>query len=99
MKVILDDKRAFPVRGYNCFRGYNECILMIGLFPELEYISLDYDLGEEHTGFDVLMYMKEHGTKVAHINLHSDHPIGVQKMREYAEEHFPDASVTFNKLS
>lgn len=98
MKIILDDRRDFPKGNYNCVRCYKDCTMMLSIFRELEYISLDYDIGEEHTGLDVLVYMKEKGVKVEHINIHSDHKLGVPKMREYAEQHFHETSLTFNSL-
>ena len=98
MKIILDDKRSFPDGNYNCVRTYEECIEMLRLFRKARFLSLDYDLGSDHTGYDVLVYMKENGIAAGQINIHSDHSEGVPKMRRYVQEHFPDAVLTFNKL-
>lgn len=62
------------------------------------FISLDYDLAGKETGYDVLKYMVEQGNHVKHINIHSDHSIGVPKMEAYVKEHFPNAELTFNPL-
>ena len=48
--------------------------------------------------YDILVYMKEYGIDVNHINIHSDHILGVPKIREYAWENFPNSSITFNPL-
>lgn len=99
MRIILDDRRSFSnYEKYNCVRTYQECIELISLFRSVSYISLDYDLGEQKTGLDVLIYMVECGCTVKHINIHSDHSVGVAKMWDYAKEHFPNASLTFNSL-
>ena len=99
MRIILDDQRPFPDGPYNCVRTYEECVEMIRLFRKISFISLDYDLGVGKTGYDVLVYMKDNDIKVKHINIHSDHSVGVPKMREYTWKHFPDASLIFNPLT
>ena len=98
MNIILDDLRAFPAGPYNCVRTFEECIELLRLFRSVDFISLDYDLGGEKTGYDVLLYMKENDIKVKHINIHSDHSLGVPMMREYVWKHFPDVTLTFNAL-
>ena len=97
MKVILDDRRYVPSNSpYNVVRNYEDCVEFIRLFKKISFISLDYDLGEAKTGYDVLVYMAENDIEVKHINIHSDHSVGVPKMSEYARKHFPDVSLTFN---
>ena len=100
MKIILDDRRALPEDSpeYNCLRTFEECAFLLRNIHTIRYISLDYDLGEGETGLSVLKYMVECANEVKHINIHSTHPNGVQKMREYAEKNFPDAELTFNHL-
>ena len=98
MKIILDDRRTFPEGPYNCVRTYDDCIRLLRLFRKAAYLSLDYDLGADNTGLDVLIYMHENGLTAEQINIHSDHSEGVPKMRKYAEEHFPGAILTFNQL-
>lgn len=99
MKIILDDRRYVPDSSpYNLVRTYEDCIEMLRLFRRISYISLDYNLGTVKTGYDVLVYMKEHDIEVKHINIHSNHILGVPKMQEYAWKHFPQVSITFNPL-
>ena len=100
MRIILDDRRPLPEESkyYNCVRTYAECAFLLRNFHTISYISLDYDLGEGETGLSVLQYMKEVGNDIKHINIHSDHPIGVLKMREYARKNFPSAELTFNHI-
>ena len=99
MKIILDDRRYVPSDSpYNVVRNYEDCVYMIRIFRKISFISLDYDLGEGRTGYDVLVYMKENDIEVKHINIHSDHSVGVSKMKEYVWSNFPDTSLTFNPL-
>lgn len=99
MKIILDDRRPLPEDGpYNCVRTYEECIFLLRNFHTVSFISLDYELAGKETGYDVLVYMAENGNAVKHINLHSDHSVGVPKMREYIAAHFPDTVLTMNPL-
>lgn len=72
---------------------------MLRPFRKISFISLDYDLGEGKTGYDVLVYMKENNIEVRHINIHSNHILGVPQMQAYAWENFPDVEVTFNPLN
>ena len=95
--IFLDDMRSTPKYGnYNTARSYDSCISLLMIFgDELEKISLDYDLGTlNETGYDVLVYMKEHGIKPKYINIHSDHPEGARMMVKYANENFPKSIVT-----
>lgn len=99
MKIILDDRRYVPSNSpYNVVRNYEDCVEMIRLFRKISYISLDYNLGTVKTGYDVLVYMKENNIEVKHINIHSDHILGVPKMQAYIWENFPGVELTFNPL-
>lgn len=96
-KIFLDDNRAFPDAslGYNCVQNYEECILLVDAFKNnIEFITLDYDLHSEYTGLNVLQYMVEHKIEPQHINIHSNHYAGIETMKEYAEQNFPNTKVT-----
>ena len=98
MKIFLDDYRRAS-EGYHQVWTYDNCVMFINAFKlEIEFISLDYDLGTgKETGYDILVYMKENGIKPDSINIHSDHPEGVPKMRAYVKENFAYLEPTFNK--
>lgn len=100
-KIFLDDKRPAPDKshGYNCVRDYASCKILVDAFrDDIEVISLDYYLGVEsvYTGLDVLDYMVEQGIAPKHINIHSTHTTGRERMREYAQAHFPHSDITTN---
>ncbi len=98
MKIILDDQRAMPEDRYRCVRTYEDCVYYLRIFRRIEFISLDYDLGTEKTGYDVLTFLLENGNQVDHINIHSDHSVGVPRMTEFVRKNFPGAGLTFNPL-
>lgn len=98
MKIILDDKRPMPEGPYNCVRTYEECVELLSLFKRVNFLSLDYDLGSDKTGYDVLVFMREHSIEAEHINIHSDHTVGVPRMREFVQQNFPCAVLTFNRI-
>ena len=98
IKIYLDDRRPLPESKGRCVRTYEDCIYALKIFKEVEFISLDYDLGTPKGGYDVLVFMLENGNKVEHINIHSDHSIGVPRMREFIRENFPNSRLTFNPL-
>lgn len=101
MKIILEDTRHIPdsLSDYAIARRYETMIMYLDLYKnELETVSLDYDLGSEKTGLDVLHYMHLHHIYPKNINIHSTHIHGEPQMVEYAKENFPDAAITTNKI-
>ena len=99
IKMILDDSREFPENGgYTCVRTYKDCVLLLSVFRNVDFISLDYHLGTDKTGLDVLIYMVENNINTEHINIHSDHERGVPIMEEYIAKHFPGVRLTKNKI-
>jgi hypothetical protein len=65
MKIWLDDLRDPPDDSWKVARTYDECRDFIMCFVALddddsiECISLDHDLGEEKTGYDVVKLIEE----------------------------------------
>lgn len=97
LKVFVDDRRACPQAGFNCFKSYEETIRFFTMFKSIEMISLDYDLNQAKNGLDILKYMYDHQIKVQHINIHTTHLIGLQRMQTYVVEHFEGVKLTFHK--
>ncbi|MFV0254577.1 MAG: cyclic-phosphate processing receiver domain-containing protein [Erysipelotrichaceae bacterium] len=93
MKVFLDDIRTIDDSlGYIVVRDYDSCIEILSAVRNiLEFVSLDYSLGTEKTGYDVLVYLMENDIHPKHINIHSDHPEGVPMMRKFAEKIFQNS--------
>lgn len=53
MKLFLDDTREFPKWGYECCRDSKTAIILLSIM-EFEFITLDYSLGGNDTGMEVL---------------------------------------------
>lgn len=98
MKLYLDDWRTAPRGdGYRSADNYADFLALLDRYRDcLEMVDLDYDLGYDSmfTGFDALKYMKRHEMKPDHINVHSTHISGRDKMLRFAEVNFPDSTVT-----
>jgi hypothetical protein len=98
MKLYLDDWRTAPKGdGFRSADNYADFLVLLDKYRDcLEMVDLDYDLGYDSlfTGFDALKYMKRHEMKPAHINVHSTHISGRDKMLRFAEVNFPGAVIT-----
>lgn len=98
MKIFVDDKRDFTevqLYGYNCVRTYKQCITLLSVFKNVDVINLDYDLGGQETGLDILIYMKENNIEVKEIYIHSTHLEGVRKMEKYIKANFKDVKYLY----
>lgn len=101
MKIFVDDIRKINIDEYSVFKTYEDCIIYLNSFKyEIEIISLDYDLGStsKYTGYDIIEYMYNNNIVPNHINIHSTHPTGSIKIKEFAENNFPNTIVTTNKI-
>lgn len=95
----MDNSRDIPSNWGCCVvRDYRQCVTLLSVCSDVEYLSLDYALGEEHTGLDVLAFMRENGICPHHINIHSCHWRGAPKMVEYAKKNFSGSIITEDKI-
>ncbi len=98
MKLYLDDRRTPPRdEGYLAADNYADFLALLDKYRDcLETVDLDYDLGWDSlfNGYHALTYMKKHGICPQHINIHSTHISGRDKMLRYAVTNFPDSLVT-----
>ena len=80
MKVLYIDDIRFPEYFHQIgaeitvARTYDEAIQYLG--DEYDIISLDHDLSEEKTGYDIAKYIVENQIKVGSITVHSANPVG-----------------------
>lgn len=84
MKIYLDDERSCP-DGYILVKTAEETIEKLKE-GNVTHLSLDHDLGTVLTGYDVLLWLEEQVslglvTKIPHIFLHTQNPVGKEKMR------------------
>jgi len=96
-KLFVDDSRDFP-HGFECCRDFETAIMLLSIM-KFEYISLDYSLGVDcKNGLDILVWMKQNNKSAKHINIHSNHIFGKEKMLKYCEENFKDSKITAKTL-
>lgn len=83
MDVYLDDMRPAP-EGFKLVTSYEECIRTLSCCV-VGVLSLDHDLGEGKTGYDVLCWLEEQthkypGFRIPQIRIHSMNPVGRARM-------------------
>jgi len=88
-RIFLDDIRKAPDRSWITVRTYDQCTRILSHVKHIDVISLDYDLHELKTGYDVLVYMHEHDIVPDEILIHSTHYFGKERMMEYVRTYFP----------
>lgn len=93
MKIFLDDWR--PCRaGYELVRDYRSCIQLIEENKDyIESLSLDYDLDEMQTGYNVCEYLKNNNIWPKEINIHSTHSYGQKIMLNFLRENAPKETI------
>ena len=80
MKVLYVDDIRFPEYFHQIgaeitvARTYDEAIQYID--DSYDIISLDHDLGEDKTGYDIAKYIVENQIKVGAVAIHSVNPVG-----------------------
>ena len=80
MKVLYVDDIRFPEYFHQIgveitvARTYDEAIQYLG--DEYDVISLDHDLGEDKTGYDIAKYIVENQIQLNGFRVHSANPVG-----------------------
>ena len=100
MFIFIDDNRPNPhPEKYNSFKSVEEAIELMSLITP-SFVSTDYDLGRDKMdGLDLLRWIHNNKKYPKHINIHSDHPTGVNEMMAFIKENFPaDIEITKNKV-
>ena len=86
MKVLYVDDIRFPEYFHSIgaeitvARTFEEAIQYLD--DSYDIISLDHDLGEEKTGYDIAKYMIEHPVKVKAVMIHSANPVGRDNIKQ-----------------
>lgn len=87
INLFLDDMRSCP-NGYVLAKNFDECILMLTEF-EVQILSLDHDLGEERTGYDVAKWIVENNRWPNEIRFHTSNPVGRRNMQQLLQRYAP----------
>ena len=86
MKVLYIDDIRFPEYFHQIgaeitvARTYDEAIQYLG--DEYDVISLDHDLGEEKTGYDIAKYIVENQIDIGSFKIHSMNVVGRKNIYE-----------------
>lgn len=97
MFLYVDDIRNPLSKSWNVARNYREAVTLIAN-NEIQILSLDHDLGEEKTGYDIAKFIVENEIKIKQINIHSANPVGRDNIKQLIKHYFPDTIVTFDKI-
>jgi len=109
MKLYLDDMRPGPAGDpvtedsmHNTHEDWKEWVIVRGVHNakrllELGLVtdmSLDHDLGEQETGYDLCKWMAETDNwPSGHIWVHSANPVGARNMAEFIKRYCPTMQV------
>lgn len=89
MKIYVDDTRNAP-KDFVLANNYKSAINIINENKEnIEFLSLDHDLGGNKSGYDICLYLVENEIYPKEINLHSANPVGVRNMYQLLDRYMP----------
>ena len=88
MWLFLDDVRDPPDDRWHVVRNYHDCINIL-MGANVEVISLDHDLGDDKTGYDVVKFMAEENIWPSVVNVHSMNPVGRDNMLSVINRYKP----------
>jgi hypothetical protein len=88
LKLFVDDLRNPPTQDWMVARSYGEAVAVLSTAPVVE-ISLDHDLGEDKSGYDVAKWMIESDTWPRIIRVHTANPVGRDNIFQLLEHYAP----------
>lgn len=97
MFLYVDDIRNPISNSWNVARNYREAITLIEN-NNIQFLSLDHDLGERKTGYDIAKFIVEKGIEIKQINIHSANPVGRDNIIQLIKHYFPNTVVTCDKI-
>lgn len=81
MYLWIDDERQPPGPGWEHAPTFDAATTCLAL-SQFHTVSLDHDLGERKSGYDVVKWMIENGRLPGRVILHTANPVGRNSMRE-----------------
>jgi len=93
MFLYVDDIRTPMSDDWVIARNYKDAIDLIKN-NNINIISLDHDLGEAKSGYDIAKFLVENSIKIEQINIHTANPVGRDNIKQLIEHYFPDTIVT-----
>lgn len=90
MKLWVDDERPAPDESWTVSKtGGNAAIMLTMYRDDLEEVSLDHDLGEGATGYNVLAYMISEKIWPKVLTIHTSNPPARKRMLAAANAEAP----------
>ena len=89
--LFVDDERKPTTSLWRVAKTYEEAISILAE-GEIEVLSLDHDLGEGKSGYDVAKWIVEHNVWPRWINCHSMNPVGKANIRQLLKRYAPDTT-------
>lgn len=96
MLLYVDDVRTPKSKNMVVARTYNDAVDILKNI-KVDFLSLDHDLGEKKTGYDIVKFMVLNDIEIPHINIHSANAVGVDNMTKLIKEYFKNTRVTYTK--
>jgi hypothetical protein len=95
INVYLDDQiTPLDEDNWTIVRTYKSCVQFLEKHRDkINLISLDHDLGERKTGYDVACFMIEKNIIPPVINIHSLNPVGVLNIEQLLRKHIADNKI------
>lgn len=91
MKLYVDDIRKAP-DGWVLAENFDKAVALLEMRP-MEALSLDHDLGELASGYDIAKYMIAHGIWPKNIYCHSMNPVGRINILALLQHYAPDGVI------
>jgi hypothetical protein len=101
-KLYLDDVRDTPKEWDRAYTA-QECVNLLAT-QQYDVVSLDHDLGDaQPTGYDVLVWLEEvvhkhRNFKIPTVFIHSDNPVGRERMVAALEKIWKIRNETSNNV-
>lgn len=90
INVYLDDERPCP-KGFVLARTVADCIKLL-MNNDVSILSLDHDLGDGPSGYDLALYMVEYELyPKTCIVFHTQNPVGRQNMYQLLSRYAPES--------
>jgi hypothetical protein len=97
MKMFVDDVREPKSLEWVWVRTYDEAVKLLRGNP-VSVLSLDHDLGEGKSGYDIAKWLIEHRVWPQHIYCHSMNPVGRQNILSLLKHYAPSGTVVHNDI-
>lgn len=93
MFLYLDDIREPIHNNFYVVRNYQDCVDFLKN-NTVSFLSLDHDLGEDKSGYDIAKFLVQEGIEVEKINIHSANPVGRDNIVQLIGRYFPNTKIT-----